>query len=73
MSKSMAGLRKRYSGETSEADLGSRDVTASFAAGRCIGPASMLAARFCDFADRVEVLSISPPESFHVPLSEKFW
>lgn len=56
------GLRKRSSGETSEADLGSCDVTSAFTAGRCFGLQ----------ADCAEVLSIFHSAILLIPLSEKF-
>lgn len=56
------GLRKRSSGETSETDLGSCDVTSAFVAGCCFGLQ----------ADRTDVLSIFHPVILLNPLSEKF-
>lgn len=56
------GLRNRSSGETSETDLGSCDVTSAFAAGRCFGLQD----------DRTGVCSIFNPEILLIPLCEKF-
>lgn len=55
-------LRKRSSGETSETDLRSCDVTSAFTAGRCFGL----------LVDHAEVLSVFHPEILLISLSEKF-